>query len=206
MLAATALNRIILKIVLCPTQEGDEDTTESEHRDDDFEDSSEEVDELKLIPSPASSSDDDSDQESFTEYIKRSQDVLTSSSDVPTSFDVTNAMASCGTSDSALSEMDSSSITMPDVISGEDVFKEVQQLSGMTDAWILKCEDLRYSPSHTEIQSKLTARKKNFNLTGHPGSGFSTWIWFIFSKCIVMLNEQDNGRNSYIYWKVCNHI
>ena len=79
---------------------------------------------------------------------------------MPTSFDVTNAMASCGTSDSALSEMDSSSITMPDVISGEDVFKEVQQLSGMTDAWILKCEDLRYSPSHTEIQSKLTAGKK----------------------------------------------
>ena len=113
MLAATALNRIILKMVLYPTQEGDEDTTESEHRDDDFEDASEEVDELKPIPSPVSSSDDDSDHESFTEYIKRSQDVLTSSSEVPTSFDVTNAIASCATADSALSEMDSSSITMP---------------------------------------------------------------------------------------------
>ena len=102
--------------------------------DDDFEDASEEVDELKPIPSPVSSSDDDFDQESFTEYIKRSQDVLTSSSEVPTSFDVTNAMASCGTSDSALSDMDSSSITMPDVMSIEDVFTEVQQLlSRMTD-------------------------------------------------------------------------
>ena len=41
MLDATALNRIILKMILYPTQEGDEDTTESEHRDDDFEDASE---------------------------------------------------------------------------------------------------------------------------------------------------------------------
>ena len=96
----------------------------------------------------------------LTEYIKRSQDVLTSSSEVPTSFDVTNAIASCATADWALSEMDSSSITMPDVMSSEDVFTEVQQLlSSMTDG-TLKCEDLSYSPSLTGIQSKLTARKK----------------------------------------------
>ena len=117
------------------------------------------MDELKPIPSPVSSSDDDSDQESFTKYIKRSQDVLTSSSEVPI-FYVKNAMALCATADSALSEMDSSSTTMSDVMSSEDVFAEVQQLlSSMTDE-TLKCEDLSYSPSLTEIQSKLTARKK----------------------------------------------
>ena len=105
-------------------------------------------------------------------------------------------MASCGTSDSALSEMDSSSITMTGVISSENVFKEVQQLlSRMTDG-TLKCEDLSYSPTFTELQSKLTAWEKE--LQSHRKSRL--WLQY----CIVM--GGGGGGGSYIYWKVCNHI
>ena len=157
------------------------------------------MDELKPILSPVSSSDDDSDQESFTEYIKRSQDILTSSLEVPTSFDVTNAMASCGTSDSALSEMDCSSITIPDVMSSEDVFAEVQQLlSSMTDG-TLKCEDLSYSPSLRKIQSKLTARKRE--LQSHRTSR----LWLQYLDMIHLLKMHRNAERTG-QWEEQLHI
>ena len=157
MLAPTALNHIILKTVLYRTQEGDEDMTESEHRDADLADASKEADYLKPIPSPVSSSNNDSDHESFTEYIKRSQDV---------------------------------SITMPDVMSSEDIFAEVQQfLSSMTDG-TLTFEDLSYSPSLTEIQSKLTTTKNE--LQYHMTSR----LWLQYLDMIHLLKMHCNAERT----------
>ena len=121
--------------------------------------------------------------------MKRSRDVLASSSEVLTSFDVTNAMASSGTSDSALSEMDSSSITMPGVMSSEDVFKEVQQLSSMTDG-TLKCEDVSSSPTLTELQSKLTAWKKELQSQG------TSRLWLQYLDMIHLLKMHRNAERT----------
>ena len=73
-------------------------------------------------------------------------------------------------------------------MSSEDVFAEVQQLlSSMTD-WTLKCEDLSYSPSLTEIQSKLTARKKE--LQSHRTSR----LWLQYLDMINLLKMHRNAE------------
>ena len=101
-----------------------------------------------------------------------------------------DAIASCATADSALSEIDSLSITMPVVMSSEDVFTEVRQLlSSMTDG-TLKCEDLSYSPSLTEIQSKLTARKKE--LQSHRTSR----LWLQYLDIINLLKMHRNAERT----------
>ena len=206
MLAATALNRIILKMVLHPTQEGDEDTTETEHRwwlwrcewGSGW---------IKTYP--------------ITSFIIRwrfrPRKLHRVHKTIPRCIDQQLRGADkfwCDKCNGIVWYFRLSFVWYGQLIDNHawcDVNWRCLHRSPATpqqnDRYgTLKCEDLSYSPSLTEIQSKLTARKKNFNHTGHPTSGFSTWIRFIFSKCIIMLNEQDNGRNSYIYWKVCNHI
>ena len=107
-------------------------------------------------------------------------------------------MTSCGTSDSALSEMDRSSITMPGVMSSEDVSKEVQQLNSMTDG-TLKCEDLTYSPTLTDLQSKLTAWKKE--LQSHRTSR----LWRQYLDMIHLLKMHHNAERTG-QWEEQLHI
>ena len=65
MLTITALNHII-RMVIYPTQERDDDVVDPEHRDDDFEDVGQEV---KPFASLVSSPTDDSKPETVTEHI-----------------------------------------------------------------------------------------------------------------------------------------